>query len=137
MERRRGKGGEYDHQTGNSLRFECYINKEMGLLLLLVLLLVFGFSALMTTIHSNSARILLVLALFILMAQFLALVHAVVVLSSALVQLDENMSTHITPCGRNARSLHFFFRGNHLGYGLRGRDREDYEAPLCCSCCRL
>ena len=62
----------------------------MELLLLLVLLLVFGFSALMTTIHSNSARILLVLALLILMAQFLALVHAVVVLSSALVQLDEN-----------------------------------------------
>ena len=109
----------------------------MGSLLLLVLLLVFGFSALMTTIHSNSARTLLVLALLILMAQFLALVHAVVVLSSALVQLDEYVSAHITPCGRNARSLHLLFRGNHLGYGLRGRDREDYEAPLCCSCCRL
>ena len=95
----------------------------MELLLLLVLLLVFGFSALMTTIHSNSARTLLILALLILMAQFLALVHAVVVLSSALVQLDENMRTHITPSGRNARSLHFFLRGNHLGYGLRGRDR--------------
>lgn len=109
----------------------------MELLLLLVLLLVFGFSALMTTIHSNSVCTLLVLALLILMAQFLALVHAVVVLSSALVQLDEYVSAHITPRGRNARSLHLFFRGNHLGYGLRGRSREGYRAPLCCSCCRL
>ena len=102
-----------------------------------MLLLVFGFSAFMTIIHSFPAFSLLILTLLVLVAQLLTFVHAVVVFSSAFVQLDEHMRTNITPCRRNAGSLHLFLRGNHLGYASKERNEVGYGVPLCDSCCEL
>ena len=78
--------------------------------------LVFGFSALMARIHSKSQLSLFVLAL--LVTQFLALVHTVVVFLPALVQFDEDVCTRITPGGRDSGFLHLLFGGYHFGYGV-------------------
>ena len=83
-----------------------------------VLPLVFGLSALMARIHSKSQLSLFVLALLVLVTQFLALVHTVVVFIPALVQFDEDVCTCITPGGRDSGFLHLLFGGYHFGYGV-------------------
>lgn len=72
----------------------------------------------MARIHFKSQLSLFVLALLILVTQFLALVHTVVVFLPALVQFDEDVRTRITPGGRDSSFLHLLFGGYHLGYGV-------------------
>ena len=95
---------------------EFTMRKVLCRLAFSVLPLVFGLSALMARIHSKSQFSLFVLALLVLVTQFLALVHTVVVFLPALVQFDEDVCTRITPGGRDSGFLHLLFGGYHFGY---------------------
>ena len=63
--------------------------------------------------------LLIVLALLVGMSQFHALIHTIIVLMTALVQLYQNMCAVISPGHRNPSILHFLLRCYHLCYGMR------------------
>ena len=111
------KWGCVDNKEGDTV-CEFTMREVLCRLVFSVLPLVFGLSALMARIHSKSQFSLFVLALLILVTQFLALVHSVVVFLPALVQFDEDVRTRITPGGRDSGFLHLLFGGYHFGYGV-------------------
>ena len=75
--------------------------------------------------------LLVVLTLFIRVTKFNTLIGKVVVFMATSIQIDQNMSTVISPLLGNASFTHFLFSSNFGSYRLTTSAYAKYVVPLC------